>query len=310
MLSPLALLGQQVLLIGPATAPVWIAGLWAFAARPKLPVYRAFVIAYITLLVLVVLLHGKAYYAGPIYPALLAGGAVWLEPRLRSLAVRAAAIIVITCFAVFLAPFAIPVLPVNTYLAYARFLGQSPSSSATEKLEIGALPQQFADMFGWPEMAAKVAAVYNELPPAHRARAVFFGRNYGEAAAIDVFGQPLGLPPAISGHNNYFLWGPRGHDASVVIALETTRQRSSRCIGRLPSQATYIDSPYAMSYQPTCRHCVLGGLKFPFGAEPQALRVIAKGGADAKDRGHAGRGHARHDCMTAIGCTATARRRE
>ena len=74
-------------------------------------------------------------------------------------------------------------------------------------------------MFGWPAMAAEVARVYRELPEDERRRAVFFGRNYGEAAAIDVYGPALGGPPAISGHNQYFLWGPRGFDGSVVIAL-------------------------------------------------------------------------------------------
>ncbi|HEY6621226.1 MAG TPA: hypothetical protein VIY68_16890 [Steroidobacteraceae bacterium] len=59
-------------------------------------------------------------------------------------------------------------------------------------------------------MAAKLAAVYNALPPADRAKVVFLGTDYGEAAAIDIFGPPWGLPPAIIGHNNYFLWGRKG----------------------------------------------------------------------------------------------------
>jgi hypothetical protein len=63
----------------------------------------------------------------------------------------------------------------------------------------GVLPQHFADQYGWPEMAAQVAAVYNALPPADRAKAVFLGIDCGEAAAIDVFGRPLGLPSAIRG---------------------------------------------------------------------------------------------------------------
>jgi hypothetical protein len=59
-------------------------------------------------------------------------------------------------------------------------------------------------------MAAKVAAIYNAVSPTDRAKAVFLGVDYGEAAAIDIFGRPLGLPLAISGHNNYFLWVRRG----------------------------------------------------------------------------------------------------
>jgi hypothetical protein len=262
VLSPLALLGQHILLIGPAAAPVCIAGLWAFAVRPKLAVYRAFVIAWFTLLVLVLLLHGKAYYATPIYPTLLAGGAVWIESRLRSMVARTAVTGVVTGITVFILPFAIPVLPINAYIAYSQFFGSPQSTTATEHLKMGPLPQYFADMFGWPEMAAKVATIYNQLPPADRARAVFLGGNYGEAAAIDVFGQPLGLPPAICGHNNYFLWGPRAHDGSVVIKLGGKRTALLQRYQEV-TVVGYIDNPYAMPYETNLPIYVLRGRKIP-----------------------------------------------
>ena len=117
-------------------------------------------------------------------------------------------------------------------------------------------------MFGWRGMAAQIAAVYDSLPPEDRARAVFFGQNYGEAAAIDIFGRPLGLPPAISTHNNYYLWGPQGHDGSVMIVIggnylqETGLFRSVEKVG-------VIDSPYAMPYETGQPIYVLRGLKEP-----------------------------------------------
>ena len=101
------------------------------------------------------------------------------------------------------APLVLPVLAPDAFLRYARALGFAPPP-----FEHGAqsvLPQYFADMFGWPELAAEVARVYLALPENEHADAVFFGRNYGEAAAVDVLGPRYGAPPAISGHNNYFL---------------------------------------------------------------------------------------------------------
>jgi hypothetical protein len=118
-------------------------------------------------------------------------------------------------------------------------------------------------MFGWREMAAKVAEVYRSLPAEEQASAVFFGNNYGEAAAIDVYGRSLGLPPAISGHNNYYLWGPRGHDGSVIIIIGGSAGQyaemfdSSRVAGR-------IDAPYAMPYETNQPVFVLTGIKAPF----------------------------------------------
>ena len=132
--------------------------------------------------------------------------------------------------------FDLPLLPIESFIALQQWIGVKPSTG--ERLKLGVLPVYFADMFGWPELAEVVGQAYQALPPQDRERAVFFGRNYGEAAAVDFFGQPWGLPPAISGHENYFLWGPRGHDGSVMLILGGSRDdllkdfRSVEPVGR------------------------------------------------------------------------------
>lgn len=261
-LSPPAFFAQQLLLIGPLAAPVWVAGLWACSWRPKLAVYRAFPVAYAILFVFFVATHGKAYYLSSIYPTLLAVGAVAIEGWLRRPIARGAALAAIALASAVLAPLAVPLLSEENYIAYAAALGLGPSASATEHKKLGLLPQHFADMHGWPEMAAKVAKVYWSLPPADRARAVFYGHNYGEAAAIDIFGGPLDLPPAIAGHNNYFLWGPRGHDGSVVIQISGDRDEYLKEF-RQVDQAGTIDTPYAMPYETNQPIYILRGLKKP-----------------------------------------------
>jgi 4-amino-4-deoxy-L-arabinose transferase-like glycosyltransferase len=245
-LSPLEFLGEQVLFAGPLTLPVWLAGLWRFSVRPPLPATRAFAIAYFVAAVLFYVLHGKAYYLTPIYPTVFAGGGLALEAWLRPRALRAAVLAVVAIGGAALSPFAIPILPVDAYIRYAAALGLT--QPALERGSLGVLPQQYADMFGWREMAARVAAVYQALPPADRARAVFFGRNYGEAAAIDIYGPALGLPPAISAHNNYYLWGLRGHDGSVLIVAGGDPAEMAKAYGSI-EVAGRIDTPYAMPYE-------------------------------------------------------------
>jgi hypothetical protein len=145
-------------------------------------------------------------------------------------------------------PIALPLLPPEQFVTYARTLGLAPSAAATERGAQSVLPQYFADMFGWREMAAAVATVYQALPPDERQRAVFFGRNYGEAAALEIYGPALQGPPAISAHNNYFLWGPQGFDGSVVIMLGAegsglaAQYQDIQTVGR-------IESRYAMPYE-------------------------------------------------------------
>ncbi len=261
-LSPVAFFAQQLLLMGPLAAPVWIAGLWACLHRPTLAVYRTFAIAYVILFVFFVVSHGKAYYITPIYPTLLGLGAVAVENWLQGARLRRAALIAVSVAGVMSAPMAIPVLSEKAFIAFSRALGMAPSATAAEHQKLGLLPQNFADQHGWPEMATQVAAVYNALPPAERAKAVFLGLDYGEAAAIDVFGQPLGLPPAISGHNNYYLWGPQGHDGSVLIVLGPYWGELFTAYTKVEA-AGEIVNPYAMPYE-TGPIYVLRDPKMPF----------------------------------------------
>lgn len=246
-LSPVAFFTQQILLIGPLAAPVWLAGLWAAAVKPKFAVFRAFLIAAVLLFAFFIAVHGKAYFLASIYPILFAIGAAAIEGWVTSTAARAAALAVVALSGLVSMPLTIPMMSEESYIRYAAALGMGPNATAMEHMKLGRLPQIYADMHGWPQMAAKVAAVYRALPPQDRARAVFFGDNYGEAGAIDVFGPVLGLPPAISGHNNYWIWGPRGHDGSVVIVIGG--KPSDYPMYESVVEAGRLDSPYAMPHE-------------------------------------------------------------
>ena len=68
-------------------------------------------------------------------------------------------------------------------------------------------------------MVRTIADAYHTLTPDEQTRCAIMANNYGEAGAIDYFGGEYGLPNAISGHNNYWIWGPRNADGSVVIHL-------------------------------------------------------------------------------------------
>jgi hypothetical protein len=220
VLSPYALFGQIALFLGPVSAPLWIAGLLHLAAQREKPAWRALPIAGAAIFAFLCLTHGKAYYLAAFGPSAFAAGGAALarltERRPRGRVFLAA---VFTLGGLVTLPISLPILPPEKLVAYQAFLGLGPSVSATERGAASPLPQYFADMFGWREMAAEVARVYRALPEDERAKAVFFGRNYGEAAAVEIYGPQYGGPPAISGHNNYFLWGPQGFDGSTVIAL-------------------------------------------------------------------------------------------
>ena len=93
------------------------------------------------------------------------------------------------------------------------------TASNMENEATSAFPQFYADRFGWQEMVDQVTRIVNGLSPADRARVGILCSNYGEASAINFLGAGRGLPFAISGHNNYWIWGPHGETGDVIIVI-------------------------------------------------------------------------------------------
>jgi Dolichyl-phosphate-mannose-protein mannosyltransferase len=248
-LNPPQFMVQQVLLMNPLTLPLWLGGLaWLLFDREGRR-YRVLGIAWLAVMAEMFLLDGRPYYPAPAYPMLLAAGGVALEgwlaaPRRRAARPVYAALLALS--GAVLAPLFTPLLPPETLIRYSRAIGMT--QPRIENHRLGPLPQLMADRFGWPEMAEEVARIYRSLPPADRARAAIFGQNYGQAGAIDLFGPALGLPPAISGHLSYYLWGPRGYTGDVMIVLDDERPNLERLFGSV-ELAGHVAHPYSMPYQ-------------------------------------------------------------
>ncbi|MBV8149481.1 MAG: glycosyltransferase family 39 protein [Candidatus Eremiobacteraeota bacterium] len=231
--SPPAYVLQQAMLTNPILAPVWIAGLIYAFIEPKL---RWIGWTYVLLIVAMIGLHGRNYYPGDIYPLLIAAGAVAIERSAALKRWRPAIVAVVVVASVLTIPFVYPVMA-EARLAALIDAGQRkmPIDMAPARDDYSPITQNFADMHGWPQLTAAVAEVYDSLPPSQRARAAVLAGNYGEAAAIDVYGHRYDLPPAISGHNNYWIWGSRGYDGSIIVEVNGTcgaAFRSGRVLAR------------------------------------------------------------------------------
>jgi hypothetical protein len=140
-------------------------------------------------------------------------------------------------------PFGVPLLPVDTFLRFSQ--GLPYASVKTERDATVPLPQLYADMFGWQDMAATVSRVYHALPQSEQPDCAILTGNYGEAGAIDYYGSKLGLPKAISGHNSYFYWGPRNYSGECVILFGDNDETTRKLFGDVQQVAT-ITNPYAM----------------------------------------------------------------
>jgi hypothetical protein len=258
-LGPLQFFVGQIPEIGPLNAPLWLAGLaWLLFSR-RGRAHRALGIVYLVAFAILAAQHSKPYYLGPSYPPLLAAGAVvveglrwtWLRALVASLLLLAGAAV---------APFAIPVLPVERFIAYQAVLGVKPTPS--ERSALGPLPQFFADRFGWQELALAVSAVYRSLPPEEQARAVIVTSNYGEAGALRYLGRRLGLPPAVSQHNSFYFWGPGRDEVDVAIVVGMNPDDLRNAWTSVQAAGSW-SSPYAMPYEQRWPILVCRGLRLP-----------------------------------------------
>lgn len=261
VLSPLAYLKEQVMMMNPLALPLWVGGLALLLFSRNGRRWRALGWAWPVAFAIIVSEHGKAYYLAPIYPLLFAAGGLVLErATLRRPLVGGVAVLLLAVSSLALAPLAKPILPEDRYVAYAAALGMTPGSD--ERKSLGRLPQFFADMHGWPELAQAVAGVAAALPPDERVHACVYGQNYGEAAAIDFFGPALGAPRAIAGHNNYWLWGPRGCDGSVVIIIGGDREDHEQVFASV-TEGGRFDCTDCMPYEDDQTLWVGRSLKMP-----------------------------------------------
>jgi len=254
----------QFLLSNPFSLPVWFAGFYYYFISEQGKRFRMLGIIFVTVvLIFIINGHSKPEYLTPAYPVMFAAGAVQLErlaSRKRMAVLKYALPVLLVIGGLVSAPMAIPCLPVETYIDYAKAIGMAPQTN--EGKELSELPQFYADMFGWENMAKTVSSVYASLPREEKEKTVVYANNYGEAGAIDYYRKKYDLPPVISPHNNYWIWGwdhmDKGYETVIIIggkiedhlhSLETVEKKA------------IIHSRFAMPYENNLPVFIGRGLK-------------------------------------------------
>ncbi|MCK6622931.1 MAG: glycosyltransferase family 39 protein [Calditrichaceae bacterium] len=218
------LLGQ-ILIMHPAAFPVWFLGILYFFQKKTARPYRVFGWMYLAIAALLLIFNGKHYYLAPMYPVLFAGGAIYIDRFLRKKRwywMKPCIITILLLSGIFLAPYGLPLLPVEYLEHYAQFLAKHAGLEAPlrkESGEPGKIPQDFADMFGWEEKVAAIAEIYHALPAEQQAECALLAGNYGQAGAIDFYREKYRLPAAVSFHSSYYLWGPGDQPGTTAISL-------------------------------------------------------------------------------------------
>jgi hypothetical protein len=257
--SPLHYEIVQVFALNVVLALLWIAGIIAPFAVERLKPMRFLAIAFVIATVITIAAGGKDYYMFAAYPAMFAVGAA----AFRGIRAWLASLWLVLAFAqsVILAPVVLPLLsPPRLARLFAHSHLRPPPDEAAA---IGApLTQVFSDELGWRALEHQVAAVWRALPANERGKAAILATNYGEAAAIDVYGKADGLPPALSGQNQYYIWGTHGFDGSVIIHVNGDPERWRDGCASVETVAKF-GAPYVMPYENNAPIFICRGLKRP-----------------------------------------------
>jgi 4-amino-4-deoxy-L-arabinose transferase-like glycosyltransferase len=180
-----------------ATIFLWIAGLRYYWFHPEGKRYRCLGWLFVAPFILFLVFQGRYYYLAPAYPMLIAAGTLLSNTRSKglygSLVIGALASMAIT----------FPLAPVN---------------SGWWKVAIS-MSGELREEVGWHELVKTAADIRDTLPARELSQVGILAGNYGEAAAINLYGPQYALPPAISGTDSYWLRGYGDHPPQTMIVL-------------------------------------------------------------------------------------------
>ncbi|NND34797.1 MAG: glycosyltransferase family 39 protein [Saprospiraceae bacterium] len=190
---------------------IWLAGLYFLFRSPQGKPFRLLGWTFVGILLLLLLLRGKSYYTLGAYPMLLAAGACHLENWIGHRSwIKVALPTISFLFFALLSPMSIPYLKLDNMVRFGQFMVNDLGVDNLLRWEDGqahALPQDYADMLGWEELATLVNKAYQQA--GDRESCMIYCSNFGQAGAVEHFGQRYNLPRVVSFADSYVLWAPQ-----------------------------------------------------------------------------------------------------
>ncbi len=231
---------------------VLVAAFISFFVYKPFAHYRVFFWSFFITISAFIYYKAKGYYAIGLYPLLLAFGSVYLEYFLRKgwkLYLRPLAIVIPILLFI---PFFKLVFPVYSPAVMQQKL-QSYKELGLLRWEDGKdhqLPQDFADMQGWKEMARKTDSAYAILSAT--GNTLVLCDNYGEAGAINYYSRFKNIQ-AVSFNADYINWFPLDKKIShIVLVQEITdtdpgREKEKPLFEKITLSGK-VTNPYAREY--------------------------------------------------------------
>jgi 4-amino-4-deoxy-L-arabinose transferase-like glycosyltransferase len=229
---------------------VWLLGFFFLLFSFRLRKFQFIAFAYVLIFLFLIVMKGKAYYLFGAYPMLFAAGGFAFERMLKSSrpVLRTAMVLLFTIPNLLLFPIVLPVLTINQTLAWFKFSSNLHFMDFTvtwEDQKKHATTQDYADMFGWEEMAQKAAKAYHSLTPEQQKQTIIFGGNYGEAGALHHYAKQYGLPDVLSLNSSFTLWAPDKIQMKYLIYIDDNADELTPFFGKA-QKIGEVENPLAV----------------------------------------------------------------
>jgi len=215
---------------------VIIAGMIGLLRYKPFQQYRLFFFVYFFTIIVFLYFKAKDYYAIGLYPIYIAFGAVVLGEWLKNGWKRYLQPIVIAIPLLLFIPIYNIAFP-NKSPEYIIQHPETYKSFGLLRWEDGkdhALPQDFADMLGWKELASKVDAAYKNLR--NKNKTLILCDNYGQTGAINYYTkQNL---QAVSFNADYINWFDLTKKYENIIRIKEVGSRNTE----LPETAPFFQN--------------------------------------------------------------------
>ena len=249
-----------IIYMNPFLVPVWIIGLYRILRRFEGKNYRFFGYLFFFTLSLLYLLHATPRLFIGLFSPLIAAFSIWLEERIDALrkpaGLKILAVMYFVVAGILVMPSSMPILPASELPAVTQsskgwfnrireFVGGDSNT-----------PFILSGRLEWEEKTRKIAEVFNQLPEDERRVAGVYADAYMPASAIDLYGPRYGLPHAVSGSLNYYLWGP-GYTWDVMVIVTGGSNNTAMFFEDCEQKADARGSELTDFYQPkifVCRH--------------------------------------------------------
>jgi len=200
--------------------PLTIGAFIAFIFFKPLKQFRFVGLTFVLVMALFTILKAKDYYAIGLFPVLFAFGSVYFESLLNG-KWKPAIVTLLICFNLSLSiGFAKLVLPLLSP-AEIRQNSQSFEKMGLLRWEDGknhSLPQDFADMVGWREMADISLKAYKMIPVDELESTMIFCDNYGQTGALNYYNRGK-MPEAYSFATDYIYWLPKMKKIQNILII-------------------------------------------------------------------------------------------